>query len=361
MLLGLFYLLKMDEAEMAQSVTDLGTSKILNVLPVSEQPQLTLSKSEDGPLHELMALVEAGGNPEIVDVLLEIGGGTITEALLEFGREANLMLSEVQISGRLEEDRIVNVNDIRDNPFFSDTLSLADFFLEGGSISDDQVLYAHISKISNVSGPLDLYDFYQDRQFLSIAATDSILISGEVELDPLSTENETYLSLLSAGSLGFEKNSTVIFLGDNLHVGSWESMDVVNVSMESGKSLTMQSMEDLFITKADLRVREPDEIFLSAQRDLMLNSVNFPDNIRNIYLEATTIDLQNINFPGGSQVDMTTLYGGLEGKYPTFPGDPRQVGRVNFIENVRYNQNLMDTPAQFDQHGQNIHIHAIQP
>ena len=48
-----------------------------------------------------MALVEAGGNPEIVDVLLEIGGGTITEALLEFGREANLMLSEVQISGRL--------------------------------------------------------------------------------------------------------------------------------------------------------------------------------------------------------------------------------------------------------------------
>ena len=354
-------LLKMDEAEMAQSVTDLGTSKILNVLPVSEQPQLTLSKSEDEPLHELMALVEAGGNPEIVDVLLEIGGGTITEALLEFGREANLMLSEVQISGRLEEDRIVNVNDIRDNPFFSDTLSLADFFLEDGSISDDQVLYAHISKISNVSGPLDLYDFYQDRQFLSIAATDSILISGEVELDPLSTENETYLSLLSAGSLGFEKNSTVIFLGDNLHVGSWESMDVVNVSMESGKSLTMQTMEDLFITNADLRVREPDEIFLSAQRDLMLNSVNFPDNIRNIYLEATTIDLQNINFPGGSLVDMTTLYGGLEGKYPTFPGDSRQVGRVNFIENVRYNQNLMNTKAQFDQHGQNIHIHAIQP
>jgi len=354
-------LLKMDEAEMAQSVTDLGTSKILNVLPVSEQPQLTLSKSEDEPLHELMALVEAGGNPVIVDVLLEIGGGTITEALLEFGREANLMLSDVQISGRLEEDRIVNVNDIRDNPFFSDTLSLADFFLEDGSISDDQVLYAHVSKISNVSGPLDLYDFYQDRQFLSIAATDSILISGEVELDPLSTENETYLSLLSAGSLGFEKDSTVIFLGDNLHVGSWESMDIVNVSMESGKSLTIQTMEDLFITKADLRVREPDEIFLSAQRDLMLNTVNFPDNIRNIYLEATTIDLQNINFPGGSQVDMTTLYGGLEGKYPTFPGDPRQVGRVNFIENVRYNQNLMNTKAQFDQHGQNIHIHAIQP
>ena len=67
----------------------------------------------------------------------------------------------------------------------------------------------------------------------------------------------------------------------------------------------------------------------------MLNSVNFSDNIRNIYMEATTIDLMNINFPSGSQVDMTTLYGGLEGKYPTFPGDAREVGRVNFIENVR--------------------------
>ena len=43
-------------------------------------------------------------------------------------------------------------------------------------------------------------------------------------------------------------------------------MEVVNVSMESGKNLSLQSLDDLLISRSDLRVRTSDQIFLSAQR-----------------------------------------------------------------------------------------------
>ena len=145
-------------------------------------------------------------------------------------------------------------------------------------------------------------------------------------------------------------------------------MDVVNVSMEAGKSLTVRTMEDLFLRDTSLRVRTGDEIFLSAQRDLMLNGVHFSDKVREIYMQATTIDLLNINFPRGAVVDLATHYGGIDGKYPTFPtGNPnklmgnREVGRVNFIQNVGYDKNVMNNRAQFDKFGQNIHINVRQP
>ena len=80
-------------------------------------------------------------------------------------------------------------------------------------------------------------------------------------------------------------------------------------------------------------------------------------------MQAITIDLRNINFPAGSLVNLATQLGGIDGKYPTFPtGDTqdllgnREIGRVNFIQNVQYNQNLLNNRAQFDQFGQNIYI-----
>ncbi len=40
--------------------------------------------------------------------------------------------------------------------------------------------------------------------------------------------------------------------------------------------------------------------------------------------------------------------GPLDGKYPTFGLSERQTGRVNFIQNVYYNVNHLDSEANFD-------------
>ena len=289
----------------------------------------------------------------------------ISDELDEDITDAYTIQDAVFVTGSLDLSRIVEIQTLRENTFFQETIALAESLLllkkESEDFETEPSLYVYASNTATISDYVGLEEFYTDQNYLSIATNHSLTISGDVVLDPITEIEKTYLSLVTSGSIDFKKKSSLTFGGDDLQVGSGESMEVVNVSMESGKNLSLQSLDDLLISRSDLRVRTSDQIFLSAQRDLMLNSVNFSDNIRNIYMEATTIDLMNINFPSGSQVDMTTLYGGLEGKYPTFPGDAREVGRVNFIENVRYNQNLMDTKSQFDLHGKNIHIHSLQP
>ena len=79
-------------------------------------------------------------------------------------------------------------------------------------------------------------------------------------------------------------------------------------------------------------------------------------------MEATTVRLRNINFPGNSAVRINSLKGPIQGKYPNFGTSipaAQQIGRVNFIENVRSGVNILNDRASFDLHGQNIEIGKI--
>ena len=71
-----------------------------------------------------------------------------------------------------------------------------------------------------------------------------------------------------------------------------------------------------------------------------------------------TINLSNINFPSGSNVNLNSLYGGLDGNYPNF-GATTQYGRVNFIKSMSYGSNAVMDRSSFDTHGGNIKIGTI--
>ena len=75
-------------------------------------------------------------------------------------------------------------------------------------------------------------------------------------------------------------------------------------------------------------------------------------------MEAMTINLSNLNFPNGSKVNLNSAYGGIDGIYPNF--GTINTGSVNFIKNVQYNSNLIDSKATFDSHGQNISIGVLR-
>ena len=82
--------------------------------------------------------------------------------------------------------------------------------------------------------------------------------------------------------------------------------------------------------------------------------MRFSDQVRQITMEAMTINLSNLNFPGGSVVNLNSAYGGIDGMYPNFGSS--SVGRVNFIQNVKYNSNLINTRSAFDTYGSNLII-----
>jgi len=92
-----------------------------------------------------------------------------------------------------------------------------------------------------------------------------------------------------------------------------------------------------------------------------VNGLSFRQDISKIVMEATTLRLRNVNFPGRAQVRLNSSLGGLDGRYPNFgPVSPnQQIGRVNFIENVKSGGNLLNTRAAFDQYGKNIQIGKI--
>ena len=79
-------------------------------------------------------------------------------------------------------------------------------------------------------------------------------------------------------------------------------------------------------------------------------------------MEATTIRLRNVDFPSSTAVQLNSLKGPIDGKYPTFgTGVPRseQLGRVNFLENVRSGGNPLKDRPSFDQFGKNITIGKV--
>jgi hypothetical protein len=72
-------------------------------------------------------------------------------------------------------------------------------------------------------------------------------------------------------------------------------------------------------------------------------------------MEARTVDLKNVTFPSGSEVKLASELGGVaangigNGKYPTFGIGQREIGRVNFIDKVKYADKLIYNPNSFNE------------
>ena len=101
-----------------------------------------------------------------------------------------------------------------------------------------------------------------------------------------------------------------------------------------------------------------DFVHLLAANELSIDNLRFSEQVRQIAMEAMTINLQNINFPNGTTVNLNSQYGGINGKYPNFGS--KSYGRVNFINNVRYNSNLINSNSSFDQFGSSISIGTLK-
>ena len=106
----------------------------------------------------------------------------------------------------------------------------------------------------------------------------------------------------------------------------------------------------------------PRSAILKARRDLNVNGLSFNSNLPNILMEATTIRLQNVDFPAIANINLNSLKGPLDGKYPNFGtgvSAAQQIGRVNFIDNVKVGRNLIMDRANFDYFGGNVKIGTI--
>ena len=116
------------------------------------------------------------------------------------------------------------------------------------------------------------------------------------------------------------------------------------------------TLEDLRIQDSSIRAGSGNRALLYAQNKMDVDGLTFSSGLGQVYMEATTIDLRNVDFPSGSEVRLVSELGG---NYPNFGFS--EPGRVNFIDAVSYGgpANIMNDASSFDQHGGRISIESF--
>ena len=102
------------------------------------------------------------------------------------------------------------------------------------------------------------------------------------------------------------------------------------------------------------RYSDSDNLYLYADQLVDVDGLRFSGNMREIYMEAITINLKNINFPSNSEVMLRSKDG-----YPTFGLNNRAIGAVNFIENVKHGSRSIDSMQDFNSNSSGYDSKAV--
>jgi hypothetical protein len=196
---------------------------------------------------------------------------------------------------------------------------------------------------------------------LLFAARDHLSLAGDLTFSMgQSTDVHSELLFLSAGGISFENGTDVTFEGDSLGLGSFNTMNVIGVDLYAKDEISLRSLDRLVLNNVSLSTSgsgSHDGVELLAHQEISVDNLRFNEHIKRIAMEAMTVNLRNLNFPNGSMVKLNSAYGPLNGKYPNF--NSIMWGRVNFITNIRYADNLIMSKPAFDTHGGNISIGKI--
>ena len=199
---------------------------------------------------------------------------------------------------------------------------------------------------------------YQLANDLIIASTNKISLLGELVFGNL---DDKELIFASAVSLEIQSGTSIKYNATSLGLGSFDSVNIINVDLFAEGELSVRSLDSIVINNSDMRTANnggADFIHLLAANELTIDNLRFSEQVRKIAMDAMTINLSNINFPSGSTVELKSQYGGIDGKYPNFGS--KLYGRVNFIENIRYNSNLINSQPTFDQFGSSISVGTLK-
>ncbi|SVE14000.1 uncharacterized protein METZ01_LOCUS466854, partial [marine metagenome] len=161
-----------------------------------------------------------------------------------------------------------------------------------------------------------------------VASTDKLTLTGNLVFN---ASSDSDLILLSAGAVDLSGLNSITFTGQELGIGSFDSLEVKNVDLKSNDEILLRSLDNIVINNVNMETsgNGADFIHLIAANELQVNNLYFSDTVKQIAMEAMTINLSHVNFPLNSVVNLRSLYGGVDGKYPNFGSTA--FGRVNFI------------------------------
>ena len=300
----------------------------------------------------------ANNNERLLEEWTELAGDDLSEDWLEIGEMAARILQDQTLDGT-ELVEILQNREVLGNPFYAE---LADLY---GQLELDLLVAGESPMIATknlvvTANSQALSPYFGDgASSLILSASEDLDIAGDLNWESPSQE-KVRLVMMGAGNLRIQPGSNLNSATSDLVISTREHLSIEQVKLEVAQELAIRSLRDLELK--NVTVGADALATIKARRDLNVDGLSFNRQVSRIVMEATTMRLSNIDFPALSTVQLNSLKGGIDGKYPNFGSSipaAEQIGRVNFIENIRSGGNLIMDRANFDQFGRNISIGKI--
>lgn len=178
----------------------------------------------------------------------------------------------------------------------------------------------------------------------------------ELVIDSGDPARDTAVAIGANDTVQFRRNPdereipvSIVHQGRHLAIGSGADLNVLNVRLTSTDgSVSLATLGNLLVGEfSEITPGDRENVYLYADRTLTVDRLVFNGNPRDIVMNATTINLSNTDFPLAANVDLRSMNGPINGRFPNFGSSAP--GRVNFIENVSRGGNVMFNEATFDQ------------
>ena len=216
----------------------------------------------------------------------------------------------------------------------------------------------------------------QTSRLYTVAALGDMSVSGKITVEnrnPNADKTRNVVAIGAVNSLKVADRTEIINKGRVLAVGAGKLQGtngetITGLKLESKGAIAVGSGKNMNLVDATFTMGgSKSHLVMFAQNTMSVTNPSFTNfgSKSEIYMEATTVNLTNVDFPGGSNVRLRSRDGGTqdgtsgEGIYPKF--GTSAAGRVNFISNVKYNGNVIGNTAQFDAHKENISIRKTGP
>ena len=319
-------------------------------------PKVNKTTTSSEEVLSLGEKMRESGNSDLYDEVYEMAEGKITEEWVKVAEVAEALTGDVELNeGSLTAGIAVSGLDALGNPFFQEISSLYDVLLDDGLLAgnDPSVIGGDI--IAMDTGSYDLSESLGGADALLLGASESFTISGDLRF--LSEEADPQVIIMSGTDFSPAAGSSITNQLSDLVIATRGNVLLNDSRLESVREIAIQSLADMELQNVDIRA--DSMVRIVAAQDLNVNGLQLSQSLPSLVMEATTIRLSNVDFPSSTQVQLNSLLGPIDTKYPNFgtaiPQD-QQIGRVNFLDNVKSGGNLIMDRADFDQFGGNINV-----
>ena len=339
-----------------EMVLDVLSTRSVNGANSENVPEPVVANDMDSQVLVLGDKLRASGNLKVFEKVEELNGGQWTEDWINVAEVGNHLSKSYSLPSDFAEIKTLGSAEALENPFFSDVSSLYEqLLLDSLDAGSDPLVLGGLS-LSLGSESYNFTEMLGDKTGLLMGATDKLTLDGVINLQADGIEGVRFIAA-SGGAIEVAKGTSIKSTLADLVISAREDVLMQEVSLESTREVALRSLRDLQLNQVSITAA--DRVHLRASRNLDVDGLQLSQSLPSLIMEATTIRLSNVDFPSATAVQLNSLKGPIDGRYPNFGTGvslEQQLGRVNFIENVRSGGNLMNDRPSFDQFGGNISI-----